>query len=268
MKSIIVLEEALAGALTNEQLDAVTDQLFPQITASLRYILPRPMKPSWVVCGGTGVTGARFNAPSLRNLFLPAIYPVNVATPMNQTRAFVHHLGPYAPFIQANEEFTVELSHTGAGPDQAYAVVALDDGLNNRPPTGPRFKALATATQTLVAQAWTFSNLTFDQVLPSGRYEVYGIQVICNDAIAARLVFPGQNNYRPGTIAFETFGQDFSVALTADDAGEFMGEFFNTATPGLEIFGDTAGAETATVFLDLVKVGSNPGFGGPVNFRA
>lgn len=259
MKSLMALQASLAGTLTNSALAAVTDQLFSTISAGNRYILNRAMKVWAAAIGSTGLTNARISAPSLRGLFLPNIYPANVGL-VNVTRPFVHWYGDDGPTIQPNEELTIEVSHTGAGPDQATAFLWLDD-MMNRTVKGPEFKALATSSVTLVANGWAFGTLTFDQTLPTGRYAVTGIQGICTNGAGVRLVFPGNSSYRPGTLCMTAYGNALQPDYLANYYGEYMGEFMNTALPGIEVYGLSAGAQTATVFLDLVKIGSNPGVG-------
>jgi hypothetical protein len=81
---------------------------------------------------------------------------------------------------------------------------------------------------------------------------------VCNDAYLTRLVFPGNTFWRPGCANGMAYSNvDFRQLFRNGFLG-LWGTFISTQPPQLEIIGNAAGAETATVYLDLVAI-SVPG---------
>jgi hypothetical protein len=188
----------------------------------------------------------------LRQEGLPEIYPVTVlAVPgASPNVAFFESNGPT---IQRNEEFGIECSNGASTVDRANAALWLSmrmTPVNN----GRRLTVFGTSTQTLLQSGWTLGGITLDQTLPVGRYQVIGMNVVCNDALAGRLVFPRQSTFRPGAPAGASVGgfERLNKFRSGNMGG--WGEFDSIAQPQLELFGVTAGAETAQVILDLVQV--------------
>lgn len=96
--------------------------------------------------------------------------------------------------------------------------------------------------------------LTFSQTLPVGRYQIVGMNVVCASSVFARLVFPGGTSFRPGVVTNVSYGN-----LILGDPFRYgrlgsYGEFEFNVPPAVEIMGTAAGAQTATVILDVVKV--------------
>lgn len=149
----------------------------------------------------------------------------------------------------------MELSNGAATVDNATALLFLRRTYKPTP-NGKRFSIRATSAQTLVANAWTLGGLTFDQTLPFGRYAVIGLAATCNDAHAVRLLFPRDQSYRPGVGCGETIAIRPEVdPFRSGEQGEW-GRFESVNSPQLEILGGTAGAETAAVIIDLVRLDS------------
>lgn len=201
---------------------------------------------------GANLSAVRINAPSMRSFILPEIYPVTVGAdvPSGQGPIIWGQRGPrFAP----QEYYIVEVSRGGA--DAQPVLAGLWVGQDQAPaPPGPTFTCVASASPTIVAGSWVLASITFNQTLPAGRYAVVGLGVVCNDCTFARLVFPGLSQYRPGVVVQDTYGDfPWSQAFRFGAFGT-MGEFVHNAPPAMEFLGDTAGAESAVIYLDLVKV--------------
>lgn len=202
---------------------------------------------------GVNATAMRVNAPSMRGLYLPEIYPVN-ATAAVPTLDGPVVWGQRGPRFAPQEYFTVEGSRAGAsaqpmawglwlGPDMSPAQV------------GPTFTAIATVNLTAVAGSWVLGSLTFSSTLPAGRYQVVGMAVVAAGSAFARLVFPGLSQYRPGVVVQTAYGdRPWTNQWRYGAMGQF-GEFLHNAPPSIEVLGLAAGAITPTVYLDLIKVG-------------
>lgn len=243
---------AQAAGAVNTALGSVADQS-QTISANGGFILPQRMKVIAGMALSANLTAARINAPSLRGMFLPQIYPGNVGA----TVASPVEVADYEDnglFIQPNEDLRIETSNNAGVAVLAAAVLFLADKVDPIPP-GPQYTLVATAAVTLVAGSWVFSALTFDQVLPTGEYAVVGMRAVCPNGLSARLVFPGWINFRPGCIVDNAYGgKQIRTPWTRGSLGMF-GKFRNTAQPSVEVLGLVAGAQTLTAYLDLVKTG-------------
>lgn len=196
---------------------------------------------------------AQINTPSLRSIALPELYPVKI-TAENGTNPPI--VGPLwnTMRIPMNDEFGISVSRAGAGAADSFAGIWFAPAFTPAP-GGPVISLRATFTITLTAGTWVLGNLTFDQSLPYGSYAVVGMQVTCGDAMLARLSFPGNTQYRPGVPVVETYGSYVNPQVFRNGQFGLFGVFNSTAQPSIEVLGHTAGAETGTVLLDIVKTG-------------
>lgn len=240
------------NGVTYDPLTVVTDQALTP-AQSQGYQFPKNYKVLTAYVNGVNVLAARINAPSLRNLVLPEIYPANPAVAV-PTRPPVVDYDMGGPIVLANESVVVETSSGGAAPGIVSAFLWVTERYTEAP-QGPVFTAVASSANTLIAGAWTLSTLTFNQTLPAGQYAVVGMEVVCANAAVARLVFPGVNQWRPGCVVDTAYGNMIQPGYFRFGRNGLFGTFYNTAQPQVEIFGLTAGAQTATVYLDLIKVG-------------
>lgn len=242
-----------AAGATNTALGAVADQS-QTISSNGRFILPQRMQVRGALALSANLTAARINAPSLRGLFLPAIYPGNVGATVGSPTE-IYDPDDAGPWIQPNEELALETSNNAGVPVLVMGAMFLADRIDPVPP-GPQYVLLATASVTNVAGAWVFGALTFDQVLPTGEYTVVGMRCAAPATLAARLVFPGYTNYRPGVICDAVYGNKQINAPWWDGRMGILGKFRNTAQPSAEFLGITAGAQTPSLFIQVVKTGS------------
>lgn len=242
---------AKTDSTNNQNVPAAPDNALT-LSANNRYISPDNVKVFAAICMNDTVARARITAPSLRNIGLPEIYPLLVAaTPTGDPK--YAYWDTYGPMIMRNEEFGVEASNGASTIDFAVAGVWFRNRVDPVPP-GPRLTVVGTSTQTLVQNNWTLGGITLDQVLPVGRYSVIGMHCTCTAAAFARLVFPRGGTWRPGVQATATVG-GFNQAgwFRSGEQGDW-GQFDQIAQPQVELFGTTAGAQTATVILDLVQM--------------
>lgn len=221
-------------------------------SANNRYISPALVQVFAAMASNDAVTRARITAPSLRQEGLPEIFPVNLLA-TQATQPIVCLYDNYGPSIRANEEFGIEMSNGAATIDFARCFLAIRDRMVPVP-AGKRMRIVGTSTQTLVVDTWTLGGITLDQVLPYGTYAVIGMAAVCTACYGARLVFPQGQMWRPGCPVSPTVGGvDANQAFLSGKLGEW-GRFPSIAQPQLELVGSTAGAQTATVILDLVQV--------------
>ena len=248
---------AFSGAKTdstaNEAVPRVADGAL-SVSGSNNYLSPDNLSIFAALVYNDTIARARIVAPSLRNEGLPEIFPLN-ATAEPSVDFRYSYWDKMGPMLRKDEEFGVETSNGASTVDNCTALLWLRRVFKPTP-NGKRFTIRATSAQTLVANAWTLGGLTFDQTLPFGRYSVIGMAATCNDAHAVRILFPRDQSYRPGVGCGETIAiRPITDYFRAGEQGEW-GRFESVNATQLEILGGTAGAETAAVILDLVRLDS------------
>lgn len=232
---------------------AVPDGSLPQNSAN-QYILPENMR--LLAAHGQGVTTSRLQiqAPSLRNVAYPEIYPINqaarTAIPDQQK---VQTYGDNGPRFLMNESVGVYGSENNTGASPTNVGLWLGGRFEPAPP-GQIITLVATSTITLVDTRWTLGTLAFETVLGAGEYTVVGMEVISDNANYARLVFPGQVNYRPGVPVQDAYGDMTSRDPFRMGRMGVFGRFQFNAPPQVEVFGAAAGATAGTYFLDVIKM--------------
>lgn len=249
MHNLVAFFKSVAQDAVLDNITPVTDPLVT-VTANNRVIFPQDYQVGLKHLSCLAATRARINTPSMRNVCLPEIYPIDVTAAVG-TNPPVD--GPSWGLLRVprNDEFGIDVSRGGAGAADCYGAIWVAPAFVSAPP-GPVFTMRATCAITLTAGTWVTGNLTFDQTLPFGRYAVVGMHVTLNDGMYARLTFPGQTQFRPGVVVVEAVGDYVNPQIFRYGNMGLFGTFDSTAQPGLECLGDTAGAETAVVLLDLV----------------
>ena len=247
---------AFGGAKTdstaNQNVPATATEQALSVSANNRYISPMKVKVFCAFAQNDTISSARINAPSLRNLGLPEIYPVNPAAAVAITSP-LDYRGDDGVEIQATEEFGVDVSNGASTVDFAEAGLWFRGTIDSIPP-GKRFTIVATANITGVRDAWVNGVLTFGQVLPFGTYGVIGMSAVGTAVVFSRLVFPFASYWRPGVLATPTYGNIEPLQAFRHGKLGLWGTFVSTAQPSLEIFNSTAGATAMTVILDLVAI--------------
>ena len=133
-------------------------------------------------------TSGQLRAPSLRTLnnldIRPLVNAVTFGDPP-QPMMFPRNVRPVVPA----EDLQAFVTSTPAGGAEAhYALVWLADAALPQV-NGAMFTVGASSASTLTAGNWVNSNITFDQTLPSGSYQVVGMRAEGANLVAARLVF-------------------------------------------------------------------------------
>ncbi len=199
---------------------------------------------------GANTTRAQLVSPSLRRILNPEIRPINVgAEPLSPPLAA---LFPGSPIpLDASEQMQAYAAEDAAGAAQSTVILFLSEGAI-APVSGEIFTVRVTNASTLVGYAWTNGALTFDQVLPVGRYAIVGARFESAGLLAFRLVFQGSTP-RPGGI-----GCDAASDLTPDGqrygGWGVWGEFDHNVPPTVDFL--SLSADTSQVgALDLIKIG-------------
>lgn len=219
--------------------------------SSSRIKVPGPWKLLAALGIGVNLSRVQIDSPSLRNVFLPEVYPNVAAAAPPATLQITCPREDAVQFV-SGDFFFPRVSRAGADA-QPVAVLAWIGPQFVPAPPGRTFSLWGTSTPTLTAGTWVLSNPVWDQQLPVGTYNVVGMTVIANDAFGARLVFPGGAQFRPGVVVTPAYGN--IQAENPFRMGEFglFGSFAYDAPPQIEVLGIAAGAEAVVTILDLVK---------------
>ena len=237
------------GALAN--IAAITDDHVTTQADDIR--VPRDLEnligTAVVIDDAVATVQARYRAPSLRTVAELDVEPIVDGAKVfgNPPEGFLFPRNPVP--LRGDESLRLEINSNPGAAAIHYGLVLFADG-PVEPVSGRIYRARATASIALSVGVWVGGNLTFDQVLPQGEYQVLGMRARGTNLLAARLNFVG-GIWRPGCFAVNTFG-DRDASLFRSGGLGVWGTFNHTTPPTIECLGDT---DTAQVFiLDLIKV--------------
>lgn len=232
--------QRMAGAI-DEHVRVVGDDI---IVPSLSYIIG--------ACAFVGENGnqARLLAPSLRGLGPLYVVPLTLnISPAGTEGEFFKPENPI-PLVPT-EALNAENNANPTTAELHTVVVALSDGTVT-PYTGPYHTVRATVTMALVPGAWAYSELTFEDDLQVGTYDIIGARCECATGIAFRFV-PIGIAHRPGGICVPERNSYDVDRIRKGELGVWC-SFDTTQPPGLEILGSsTVSSATYPVYIDIVK---------------
>lgn len=198
-------------------------------------------------------TGSQVRSPSLRTLNNLYVRPlVNAVTFGDPPEVMLFPRNPRSMVPAEDVQFWTD-STPGAGAEAHYGLVWYCDGVLDVV-QGEIFTVGATAASALAAGQWVNSNITFDQALPSGSYQIVGMRAEGANLVAARVVFPGGGGneaFRPGVAACT------ASTIVDPEYARFgrlglFGTFDQDNPPTLDALGVTDTAQTLA--FDLIKV--------------
>lgn len=205
------------------------------------------------VCSGGDVL-ARVVSPTLRGLAYNYIHAVNgvvdadcepeVIPMVDDRRRSPLKLSP-------NEQLEVEIHSNPTAAQAQWVIVCLADGAIS-PVSGEIFTIRAVNTDTLTADAWTNGNLTLDQDLPPGKYQLVGLRALSAGLVAVRAV-PRGGRWRPGSLGCDTADDKTHDIFRLGNMG-VMCEFTNLDIPSMDFLSISTDSDQE-VFMDLIKVG-------------
>jgi hypothetical protein len=203
------------------------------------------------VCGiGANLTRAQLQSPALRRVINYEVRGLNVnAEPLNPPVADIFPASPIQ--LDIDEQLQAHMSEDAAGASAATILVFLADKAIE-PVGGEIFTIRVTNATTLVVNTWTNGALTFDQVLPVGRYAIVGARFESAGLQAFRFLFQGSTP-RPGGIGCDA-AADLEVRGQRFGGWGVWGEFQSTNPPTVDFL--SVSADTSQVgLLDLIKIG-------------
>lgn len=204
---------------------------------------------------GPNITNLRIDAPSLRDISLPDIEPLDV------TSSLVSAPTPLANFTTAplqldpGEDLQAFTAENAAGASRMRAFFWLGDGEIIPLPDGAEMQRVrGTSATTLVAEAWTACPITFDQGLRAGWHAIVGKSTRSAGAIASRTAVPSVA-LRPGSLCAQAVNGVVDPIFRRGNLG-ILTVFQNTQGVTEEFF--SASADTAEVVeYDTVYLGKD-----------
>lgn len=200
--------------------------------------------------GTTGVD-AKLESPSLRQVNPLYIKPtVELLVPPATHPEWLH---PDKPIQLDTDEGLEAYENADPAAAEQHTVVVLLADEAPAPVAGDIRTIRATATITCVAGAWTFGELTLVEELVTGRYAIVGADVFAANTVAFRF-FPKGGGNQPGGLVTVDMDDIVDSRQRKGGLGTWL-EFDTVQLPGIELLGSAAGAASAVIYLDVVKVG-------------
>lgn len=203
--------------------------------------------------GDTLLTDAYLASPSLRRLANYAIVPLELVGVPAGADSFIMH--PESPLpLEKNEGLQAIITASGAVTLFSHVGVWLSDG-PVMPIAGEIFHVRATCPAlTAGTRGWQNQELTFDDTLPVGRYQIVGAHCIAATTILFRFVPIGEA-FRPGGLASTTMNLKAHDLQRNGGLGVWC-EFDQITPPSVDFLnGGTPAADVPALHIDLIKVG-------------
>lgn len=249
MMHLAAYESAMVNETSSQQVTALSD-----VIVSVRdnaIIVPTKPKPLNFVLATFAqcldITRGSLQPPSFRNIGYFDIRPLLTAVPTLDSPWIYHDFQDNPLVLVPGEELPLYITMTDAGTPNAYGGVLLADALP-QPYKGKYFTVHLSGTTTVTANAWSPCNLTFDQGLPAGTYNVIGARAESATNMMFRFVHSSDIS-RPG-------GFGHQLASTPDIPSQRAGKrgiwfaFDYLTPPQLECI-CTSADTSQQVWLDL-----------------
>jgi len=204
-----------------------------------------------VASGGIGC--ARLVSPSLRDISLPIIAPINGFADADAEPEIVPAVLDLrrCPLRLESDEALNAQAHSDTTAAAAQWVIVWLADAPIEPVEGEIITVRGTNTDTLVADAWTNGAIALMEDLPKGTYQVVGMRALSAGLVAARLSFRG-GKWRPGCLGCD-IEDDLSAPIFRYGAMGVWGEFEHNRIPSVDFLSISADTDQ-DVFLDLIKV--------------
>lgn len=246
MHHLLCYSSSIAQNAVLASVSAIVDEIFTQFSSTV-YTYSRPAKIMRMYAFGDSMTQVVLDSPLLRIIGPPNIQPFDTAAAPS-TLPPINMPNENGLVLVQNDPLGVKVSRTGAG--AATCKILLWMAVSPVPKVmGPVRRIRATSAVTLTQTGWTSGTLTFDQALPTGRYEIVGMGAQGTNLFASRLIMPGEV-LRPGVLAQQTDGEYDWPQFAYGNFGGY-GTFDSWAPPTVQHMGFGAGS-SQEVWLDVV----------------
>lgn len=237
-----------AAALVN-----VTPVADPHIRVIGNFFYVPSQLPNLLGASAFGVTPVRaqLRSPSIRAIFHQELQPMGGAVIPSTPHVWMDRMEN--PIKLDGTEPLEALIMAGAAAQHNSVIILLGDG-PVAPVKGDIRTIEALAAIAAVADTWTNVALTFQDTLPSGRYQMVGLKAMSTTMMAARALIPGQYA-RPGVLGTQV-PSDLELERFRKGNPGIMGEFMHDNPPTLDILCNAADAAAVQFYwLDVIYLG-------------
>lgn len=219
-------------------------------TGATRFLLESGTRLKGVMAwGAVDLSAVRLVTGTLQKISPWSVRPFYPAAAL-ASFAPIADLTDYQVNLGLNENLDIQASNAGAGAITPFVLTFLSDGMPVPKQYGDYRIVRATANTATVANTWTTTALTFDNVFPDGEYKIVNIEVIHATGICFRV--SSVNDYqKPGMWCLQSRANAYDPSLYQNPLFDF-GRFSQNQLPSLEIY--ATGVANAEVFMHVCKV--------------
>jgi hypothetical protein len=231
---------------TENDIPALTD---PALSIrNNHYVPPVDMQLLGVYAMGAQLAKMRMLTPKIQAITGNYIHPVDRANlPSRFGRGMDFRRRPFV--LRGSEE--LQFKGTDATITSASQIALAFLGITPPQQTqGEVYNLRWTSTTAAVANVWTQLAITFENTLPAGVYAVVGGAYYATNAIAMRVIFPGQV-WRPGVIGYVSEPGEVWAPFE-DNTFDTFGLFNTVSLPNLEVLNGSTDA-VHSGYLDIIK---------------
>lgn len=250
MFTTVAYSESIATTAAWQKITAVADQHIKTAGDSV-YISSYNRLIGALLVLGTNALGGRLVSPSIRRFAPVEISPISIV--LITTDPVEHDVNLQRSIVlDIDEQLELEFYGTAVAAQQLGGAVWLADA-EITPVKGSIFTVRGNITLAGAAGAWEYSDITLEEDLPVGAYDIVGLDVVAANGVCARLVPVGASN-RPGAPVRQTIDATIPGNIFRHGKMGVYCTFPHNNIPGIEVFSNTAVAgATYQILLDLIK---------------
>lgn len=238
---------AAIAAVADTDIPAITDTFL--VVQNNHFLAQTDRYLYWAAHLSASASRSKLNAADLRTVTNPYLVPVHTALlPGGNPNYADYRSNPLK--LSKLEEIACLVTDTAAAHD-TFVIITTDQGPAIVPmPAGTIYTLRGTSVTAAVDAAWTQIAMTWQDTLPGGQFVCVGLQHQSTNAIACRLIFPGQQE-RPGVLSQNAITNQTMFRGQKGPQG-VLGRFASTFLPIPEVLVD--GVDNAhEVYLDIMR---------------
>lgn len=226
---------------------APNDQVLLKFDANT-YIPQKTLRLQRLYALAPNATEISIDSPLTRPIGPPQIQPFDTGTEPS-TLPPINKYDANAMTWATNDPMGIRVSRAGSGAADCQVLGWVSDTQVGKV-DGPTWPVKMSVPSTvLTTTSWVGQTATVGQSLPPGNYRVVGMSALGSTLLAARLVFQNQV-WRPGCLAQDAAAEYDWEWFRRGNFGDY-GVFNAYALPTVELVGLSAGAATATIWIDI-----------------
>lgn len=252
MFTLVGFNENAETAAVYNNIAGIADQVV-HVEGDIVYV-PEKFNKILMVCAvGLDCGKAKLESPSIRKMGVLDINPHGNYDLITMGHFPCARWTPQSPISLVTGEGLEGKTYVGTDITHFQAIGVLLGDAPATPVTGEIWTVRATCASTTPEESkWVNVEMTFDETLPVGRYQVVGCEVWMQSGLLFRLVPIGAMN-RPGGLICCGNQQRAPDQQRWGYLGVWC-EFHSSTPPSIDIVASNEVASTISVHLDLIKV--------------